>query len=286
MHKWSRFPVLLTSLLVVSSLASAQSDDDREAAKALRSAADSMSQLGQIGEGSDASCAKQFSTFLYCQASKLETGSKNVCCKPKCNFGNAALAELLNAVEEEDKAASAQVVPAPAKSPSPDIAGQSDSPILNAGNQQAAAIRAIGDANAAKQQTTAQQRAAGQNAGQQAAAKGASNAQGTATQTGGASVPTTPPPAPLTVVFNHTLNWSQGYAHVVSTPPGIDCPTTCSASFAAGRDVVLQATADSNSTSGMSSAMHGRAEALTQRRPAIPCPACGRGCLLQRAEMP
>jgi hypothetical protein len=247
MQKWFKFSVLVMSFLAVSSLASAQSDDDREAAKALRSAADSMSQLGHIGEGSDAGCAKQFSVYLYCQASKLETGSKNVCAKPKCSFGNAALAELLNAVEEEDKAASTQAAPAPAKSPSPDSAGQSDSPILDAGNQQAAAIRAVGDANAAKQQTTAQQRAAGQNAGQQTTAKAASSVQGTATQTGGASLPTAPPPAPLTVVFNHTLNWSQGYAHVVSTPPGIDCPTTCSASFAAGRDVVLQATADSNS---------------------------------------
>jgi hypothetical protein len=246
MHKWFRLAALLASLLVVSSVASAQSDDDRESAKALRSAADSMSQLGQIGEGSDASCAKEFSVYLYCQASKLETGSKNVCAKPKCSFGNSALAELLNVVEEEDKAAAAQAEPSPAKAASEDSAGQSDSPILNAGNQQAAAIRATGDANAAKQEATAQQRAAGQNAGRQAGAK-SSSGQGAATQSGGGLLPTGATAAPLTVVFNHTTNWSQGNAHVVSTPAGIDCPTTCSASFAAGLDVVLQATADSNS---------------------------------------
>jgi hypothetical protein len=47
--------------------------------------------------------------------------------------------------------------------------GSDPNAIVNAGNQQAAAIRAVGDANAAQQQAAAQQRLAAQNAAQQAA---------------------------------------------------------------------------------------------------------------------
>ena len=36
-------------------------------------------------------------------------------------------------------------------------------------------------------------------------------------------------------------------AHVVSAPPGIDCPLNCSASFGQGVNVTIQATADSSS---------------------------------------
>ena len=61
-----------------------------------------------------------------------------------------------------------------------------------------------------------------------------------------AALPSTNTSAPITVTFTHTMNWSQGNAHVVSTPPGINCPPTCSASFQ-GVNVTLKAQADSGS---------------------------------------
>jgi hypothetical protein len=118
--------------------------------------------------------------------------------------------------------------------------------IGNAGNQQAAAIRATGDANAAQQQAAAPQRATAQRAAQQTTSNGSSNAQNSATQTGGAVLPTGHTSAPLTVRFGN-ISGSQGNAHVVSTPPGIDCPSTCSFQFGQNVAVMLFATADQNS---------------------------------------
>jgi hypothetical protein len=70
------------------------------------------------------------------------------------------------------------------------VSGQGDNPILDAGNQQAAAIRAIGDANAAQQQATAEQRAAAELAAQQAAQQrtAAQQAQQAANQNAPSSV--------------------------------------------------------------------------------------------------
>src|SRR5207302_4977659 len=110
------------------------------------------------------------------------------------------------------------------------LAGQDDSPILDAGNQQAAAIRAAGDANAAQQQAAAQQRAAAQRSAQQTPSNGSSNAQNSGSQKAGAVPLTGHTPAPLTVRFGNVSGY-QGNAHVVSTPPGIDCPSTCSFQF-------------------------------------------------------
>jgi hypothetical protein len=66
--------------------------------------------------------------------------------------------------------------------------------IVNAGNQQAAVIRATGDANAAQQQATAEQRAAAELAAQQAAQRrtAAQQAQQAANQKASSSVTGTP----------------------------------------------------------------------------------------------
>jgi membrane protein involved in colicin uptake len=66
--------------------------------------------------------------------------------------------------------------------------GSDPNAVVNAGNQQAAAIRATGDANAAQQQAAVQQRLAAQQAAQQvaqekAASQQAQQAQQTAKQT-------------------------------------------------------------------------------------------------------
>jgi len=122
--------------------------------------------------------------------------------------------------------------------------GSDPNAIVNAGNQQAAATRAVGDANAAQQQAAAQQRLATEKAAQQSAASGSSSAQGAAPQ--GAALPTTHPQAPLTVRFQ-TVTGYQGNARVVSNPPGIDCPGACSFQFPQNISVMLSATADQSS---------------------------------------
>jgi hypothetical protein len=131
------------------------------------------------------------------------------------------------------------------------MANQTSSLVLDAGNQQAAAIRAVGDTNAveqqaAAQQAAAQQRAAAQRSAQQTASNRSSNAQSSAAQTTGATLPTGHEFAPLTVRFG-TVSGYQGNAHVVSTPPGIDCPSTCSFQFGENVAVMLFATADQSS---------------------------------------
>jgi hypothetical protein len=124
--------------------------------------------------------------------------------------------------------------------------------VLDAGDQQAAAILATGDANAAQQraaaqkQAAAQQRTAAQRSAQQAATNRSSNPQNGTSQTAGAVLPTGHTFAPLTVRFG-TVSGHQGNAHVVSTPPGIDCPSVCSFQFGEGAAVMLFATADQNS---------------------------------------
>lgn len=187
MRRWLHYGCsLLLFQLVVSSAVSAQSDEDRQAARALRSAADSMAEIGQMGDGADATCANEFSTYFRCQASKLVSASDTICPKPSCSFGNEQLARLLTAVEEEGKRAASAPVP---------------------------------DSTAAPAQQQSET---------------------------GATLPLFNNPGPVTVVFSHSINWSQGNAHVVSSPPGIDCPPTCSASFS-GVDLRLTAQADSNS---------------------------------------
>lgn len=172
MRYWFKYSyILLGSILIVSPLALAQTDDDREAAQALRSAADSMAQLGEVGEGADAACAKQFSVYFRCQASKLGSGSKNVCGKPNCSFGNEQLAALLTAVDEEDKRATAETGGSTGDSEQGITESPDPNAIVNAGNQQAAQIRAIGDANAAAQQRAAQEHIAAKQAADQQAAQ-------------------------------------------------------------------------------------------------------------------
>ena len=120
--------------------------------------------------------------------------------------------------------------------------GQATNPIQQTANEQIAAIHAIGNANAAQQQAAAQQPAALQHI--------ASSRSGSAGATAGSTSPallSVNPPGPITVVFTHTRNSSQGKAHVVSTPAGISCPPACSANFAEGLDVLLQVNADSDS---------------------------------------
>jgi hypothetical protein len=124
------------------------------------------------------------------------------------------------------------------------IADQNRSAVLDAGNRQAAAIRAVGDASAAQQQV-AVQRAAAQKAAQDAANR-SSNTQSSSSQANGAVLPTGHTSAPLTVRFGN-ISGSQGNAHVVSTPPGIDCPSTCSFQFGQNVAVMLFATADQDS---------------------------------------
>lgn len=56
------------------------------------------------------------------------------------------------------------------------------------------------------------------------------------------------PSQPITVVITHSNGWAQGFAHIVSTPPGlIDCPGSCSATLAQGFVGSIEATAGSNS---------------------------------------
>jgi hypothetical protein len=118
--------------------------------------------------------------------------------------------------------------------------------ILDAGNQQAAAIRATGDANAAQRAAAQQRAAAAQRSAQQTASNRPVNAQNSTSQAVGGQLPTGHPFAPLTVRFG-TISGYQGNAHVVSTPPGIDCPSACSFQFGENAAVMLFATADQNS---------------------------------------
>lgn len=119
------------------------------------------------------------------------------------------------------------------------VSGQTDpsnpNAILDTANQQASQMLAIGAANDAARRQAAQANLAAQ--------------QGptTASQAGGATLPIGYTPGPITIVLTHSTNWAQGNAHVVSTPPGIDCPPACSASFPKGMNVNLEATADSKS---------------------------------------
>jgi hypothetical protein len=64
-----------------------------------------------------------------------------------------------------------------------------------------------------------------------------------------------PPPAypsgPLNIVFRGSIKPSvPGNAHVFSNPAGIDCPTTCSFQFSAGKPIQLTVVADSSSFAG------------------------------------
>jgi hypothetical protein len=64
-----------------------------------------------------------------------------------------------------------------------------------------------------------------------------------------------PPPAypsgPLNIVFRGSIKPSVlGNAHVFSNPAGIDCPTTCSFQFSAGKPIQLTVVADSSSFAG------------------------------------
>jgi hypothetical protein len=91
------------------------------------------------------------------------------------------------------------------------------------------------------------------------------------------SIGATPPPAPLlpsmntpgpiSIAFKHSPNRSQGSAHVISMPPGIDCPPTCAASFGQGVDVTIEATADSNSVLEVINCYAWTAGPTTQRLP-------------------
>lgn len=111
--------------------------------------------------------------------------------------------------------------------------------IQQTANEQTAKMLAIGNAAAEQQQAlrTQQQALAVQQASAAPGWKGATNA-GLTNPRG---------PFTVTVQFTHSRNSLQGSAHVVSTPPGIDCPTQCSASFDRSTDVRLVATADANS---------------------------------------
>jgi hypothetical protein len=95
--------------------------------------------------------------------------------------------------------------------------------------------KTIGDANAARQRAASEQRAATQRVAGQ-----------TSQQSIGAVLPTDRTSAPLTVRFGNVSGY-QGNAHVISMPPGIDCPSTCSFQFGQNAAVMLFATADQNS---------------------------------------
>jgi TPR repeat protein len=111
------------------------------------------------------------------------------------------------------------------------------------------ARRATQRQNSAVQQQRAQQATPEQDApqlAQQAVLNRSSTGQNVAGQTAGATLPTSHTSAPLSVRFG-TITGYQGNAHVVSTPPGIDCPSTCSFQFGENAAVMLFATADQNS---------------------------------------
>lgn len=74
-------------------------------------------------------------------------------------------------------------------------------------------------------------------------------------------------PGPISIAFEHSSNRSQGSAHVISVPPGIDCPPSCSARFGQGVDVTIQATADPNSVLRVVECYAWTAGPTTQRLP-------------------
>ena len=113
---------------------------------------------------------------------------------------------------------------------------QKSTVILDTANQQAAQMVAIGAANDAARQQASQARISAQQ----------TVPQPTGVPQSGASLPP-PAMAPLTVSFTSSQAGYQGHAHVVSTPPGIDCPSTCSFQFGQNVPVMLTATADSGS---------------------------------------
>src|SRR5690348_18375114 len=82
-----------------------------------------------------------------------------------------------------------------------------------------------------------------------------SNCQGVSGNSGGGNGGT-PPPPPQTA--NLTVNVS-GTGNVTSKPKGIDCPTTCKASFNQGTKVTLTATPGSGSSQSWSGACSGNA---------------------------
>ena len=136
----NRILLTLLTAFAFATVVCAQSDDDRQLAAVLNAAADNFSQMAQMAGGSDGDCASQFAGYFHCQAGRLESGSTQICAKPGCSFGSPALAQLLSALDDQDQQANTA------------LSGQGGSPILDTGNQQAAQLRAIGDANAAAQQ--------------------------------------------------------------------------------------------------------------------------------------
>jgi hypothetical protein len=80
-------------------------------------------------------------------------------------------------------------------------------------------------------------------------------------------LPISAAPGPIWIDFEHSSNRPPGYAHVVSAPPGIDCPPTCSASFGQGVNVTIQATADSSSIIEVVECYAWTAGPTTQRLP-------------------
>lgn len=118
---------------------------------------------------------------------------------------------------------------------SPAFGGATGNPnaILDTANQQASALRAYGDAVAAKQarRPTLAVKSAPVVSQRAPVTIPSNSGQG---QT-------------VTIEFTHSIGAQQGRAHVVSTPSGIDCPSICSAYFGPGIDVGLTATADANS---------------------------------------
>ncbi|HWB98469.1 MAG TPA: hypothetical protein VG672_17280, partial [Bryobacteraceae bacterium] len=121
--------------------------------------------------------------------------------------------------------------------------GGADSPILQAGAAQAAAIRAIGNRNAGAQSVPAGNSASSAAAGQSIQMQTQQDSPSSAV----VKVPPAYAPAPINIHFQNTPNFTLGHAHVTSTPSGIDCPGVCSYSFGRGGNVSLQAVADQNS---------------------------------------
>lgn len=110
-NKMNRFawPYMVVSLMLLASLPLfSQDTSDRSAAAQLRSAADSLDQMAGIADEPDAGCARDFSRYFRCQASKIESGSKNACAKPKCSFGNPALAAVMEQADEDDQSSAEQ----------------------------------------------------------------------------------------------------------------------------------------------------------------------------------
>ncbi len=117
--------------------------------------------------------------------------------------------------------------------------------IQQTANQQAAAIRAIGDKNAAAQQPVV--RSSVSAASQQPVTTAAVQQSTTTSQTTAILPPTVYPDAPLTISFQGTNPLLPGHATVISDPAGINCPVNCSFQFPKGVRVMLYAKADESS---------------------------------------